>query len=160
MNSFDLFRRFAERELGHPLESVRPQSLSGWQVIEALWPLNEVLRPHAGRVGARTYDAGFEPEVDRAIEQFAENAVHAWGELSDGAWRVFLERQRQALLVAAANEKEGNPLMSVPPSFSEEQRSVAAVISLLYQMKLPWPPTDQSRWQPPQGGPPGSLRRH
>lgn len=160
MKDFDLFSAFAEKVLGKPLDSVKPQHLSGWQVVEALWPLNERFRPAVARIRTLPYEAAFEAEADAAIALLAENINASWEAVSAGAWRVLLERQQQALVVALANEAAGNPLMPIPPGFSADQRTVAATLFLLHGMKLPFPVVDRSGFVVPVGSAPESLRLH
>lgn len=162
MKNFDLFNAYAEKVLGKPLDSVRPQHLSGWQVVEALWPINEVFRPLISRLRTLSYNADFEEEADAAIELLAEN-INAWHDatLSAGALRVLLERQQQMIVVACANEAAGNlRVMPIPPGFSANQRTIAAVLFFLHGMKLPFPIIDRTGFEVPSGGPPESLRQH
>ena len=162
MKNFDLFNEFAEQVLGRPLNTVKPQWMSGWQVVEALWPLNEIFRPVIVRLRTIPYNPEFEVEADAAIALLASNA-NAWrsADLPAGALRVLLERQQQMLVVAAANEAAGNMrVMPIPPGFSESQRTVAAVLFFLHGMKLPQPPADRSGFEVPEGSAPESLRLH
>lgn len=160
MKRFDLFRMFAERILGKPLETVQPQFMTGLQAVEALWPLNERFRPHIERIRTLSYDAVFEIEADAAIESLVNDMSVSWDAVSAGAWRVLLERQQQAITVAVANELAGNPVMPIPAGFSDIQRTVAAAISLLHSMELPFPPDDRSGFEVPLGSAPESLRLH
>lgn len=68
MNRFDLIKAYVEHALGRPLETCRPVPLTGWQAVEALWPLNERFRPNIHQIRSLPYDAAFEPEADGAIE--------------------------------------------------------------------------------------------
>lgn len=160
MKNFDLFRIFAERILGRPLESVEPQFMTGWQAVEALWPLNERFRPRIVRIRTLAYDAAFEKEADSAIESLVNDTAASWDDVSAGAWRVLLERQQQAITVALVNELAGNPVMLIPAGFSDIQRTVAAAISQLHGMELPFPPEDRSGFVVPPGCAPESLRLH
>ena len=160
MNNFDLFKAFAERVLGKPLESIAPQPLSGWQAVEALWPLNERFRPHIVRIRVLPYDPAFELEADDAVAALIDDTNASWEGLSAGAWRVLLERQQQAIVVALANETAGNPLMPIPPGLSDVQRTVAVALFLLHGMKLPWPPSDRSGFELPKGSARASLQLH
>lgn len=161
MKNFDLFDAYAEKVLGKPLNSVRPDYLTGWQVIEALWPLNERFRTAVFRIRTLAYNPAFEEEADSAIARLAENANASWADISANAWRVLLERQLQALMVAGVNEASGNlRFMPIPPGFSAEQRTVAATLFLLHGMKLPYPVTDRSGFEVPSGSAPESLRLH
>lgn len=160
MSEADLFRRFAEHVLGKSLDEATPEYMSGWQVVEALWPMNERFRPNIIKIRSLPYDSAFEREADDAIERAAFSSDAAWGDISAGAWRVLLERQQQALVFALANEVEGSPVMPVPSEFSKAERSMAAMIFLLYRMTLPWPPGDRSGFELPSGSAKASLRPH
>ncbi len=162
MKNFDLFNEFADKVLGKPINSVKPQWLSGLQVVEALWPLNDVFRPVIARLRTLSYNPEFESEADAAIELLVVN-INAWRDttLSAGILRVLLERQQQAIVVASANEAAGNMrFMPIPPGFSADQRTVAAVLFLLHGMKLPFPAADRAGFEVPVGSAQESLRLH
>ena len=158
--NFELFKSFAEHILGKPLDTVTPVHLSGWQCVEALWPLNDRFFPAIERIRALPYDATFEAEADSAIEQLVTNLQADWSGVSSGAWRVLLERHQQALVLALANETAGNPLMPIPPGFSSDQTTVAVALFLLHGMKLPFPVADRSGFEIPVGSARATLRPH
>ena len=157
-----LLRRLCEREIGRPLEQCRPVPVSGWETVRALWPLNAVLHPRYARLRSVRYDVAFAAEADAAIERLADGvpAAAAWADLSPGAWRVLLERQQQALTLAAANEAAGNPPMVMPEGLPAGARTAYAALFLLWSMKLPFPPADRSTRDLPEGDPPASMRQH
>ena len=160
MENSKLFRVFAESILGKPLESFAPTWLSGWECVAALWPLNERFRPAIERIRAIEYDAAFTGEADAAIELLLVNPDASWDNLSSGAWRVLLERQQQAIMVALANEREGNPVMPIPPGFSPQQITVSVTLFLMHGMNLPWSPADRYGFEIPPGSALASLRPH
>lgn len=161
MENIELFERLVLQVTGVPLRSQRPAYLSGWQVVESLWPLNEAFRPKWLMIRGLPYDPLFEHEADEAIAARALGLPGAdWESLPAGAWRVLLERQQQAIVVALANETAGNPLMPVPEGFPESARSAAAMLFLLHRMKLPFPVEDRSDMTLPSGSALASLRRH
>lgn len=155
-----LLRSYIESATGRPLETFRPQPLSGWSAVEALWPLNDRFRPVLALIKAIRYEPRFEREADAAIAGLTHQPPDDWAEVSPGAWRVLLERQQQGIMVALANEHAGNTLMSIPVGLSPSQRTVVVALFLLYQMPLPWPPDDRSGLELPIGDPPESLRPH
>lgn len=159
-NKFALMKRFVQQATGRPLESLRPESLSGADAAEALWPLNERFRPHLEQIRSLPYDALFEGEANAAIEQLVDKQGADWGELSAGAWRVLLERQQQGIVVAMANERAGNPLMPIPAVLTAAQRTVVVALFLLHGMKLPFPAENRSALELPAGSARASLRRH
>lgn len=158
----NLLLSFFEAQLGRTLDdSVPPQRLSGMEVIAALWPLNDVFRPRMTRIKTLRYRERFEAEADEAIVQAAFSGSFAsWDMLTAGAWRVLMERHVQSLMVAAANEVRGNPLMTVPTGCDEATTRGGAMIFLMHGMKLPWPPRDRSRCELPEGQPTASLTLH
>lgn len=161
MKNMELFRAFVLKATGIPLDAMQPVMLSGWEVVEALWPLNERFRHDIHQIGALPYDAGFEAEADAAIVAAVMEAPGSdWSSLSAGAWRVLLERQQQAITVAAVNEMAGNPLMPVPSELPTSARTGAAMLFLLHEMKLPFPAEDRSGFELPAGAAPATLRRH
>lgn len=160
MKDFDPFQDFLERGLGIDLDTVQPIQLSGWQCVEALWPFNDLFRPAIARIRSLAYDPSFETEADAALELLGADTNASWGNLSAGAWRVLLERQQQAILLALANELSGNPVMPIPPRLSPEQTTTAVALFLLHGMKLPWPPSDRSGFEVPSGSALATLRPH
>lgn len=162
MENFELFDAFAKKILGKPLSSVKPQWLTGWQVIEALWLLNDVFRPLMARLQTVEYNMEHEADADAAIALLANN-INAWSdiEFSAGVLRVLLERHLQMLVVAGANEIAGNiRFMPIPPGFTQSQITVAAMLFFLHGMKLPQLPADRSGFEIPAGSAQESLRLH
>lgn len=134
-----------------PEEWGQPHNLSGMDVVAALWPLNNLLRPHLGDVGQLAYDSRYEVEADSAIEGFITHGKAAWVNLSAGVWRVLIERHLQALVVASANEAAGShTVMTVPVDLPETSLLGAAMIYMLHGMKLPFPVKKRSAGEFPQ----------
>ena len=159
--NFDLALAYFESVLGRPLEGVAPVSVSGWRVVQILWPLNAIFRPHIARIGTMKYRPAFEAEADKAIEAFvAKPEAAAWAGISPGAWRVLLERHQQMLVVAMANEAKGNPLTKLPQGLPGSAELPGVMLLFLHSMKLPWPPEDRSKLDLPDGPTPTSLRPH
>lgn len=156
----DLLQTYLERELGRPLDNtVVVDYLSGWQVVEVLWPLNDLFRPVAHMVRTLAYEQRFEAAADAAIEQYVFSGVH-WTLQQAPVWRVLLERQQQAIVLAALNDHAGNPLMPIPRGLPVAARQGAAMLFLLHRMKLPFPISDRSGFEVPEGAAPGPLTRH
>ncbi|GLT22666.1 hypothetical protein GCM10007933_21260 [Zoogloea oryzae] len=135
-----------------------PKPVTGNEMLEALWPLNDVFRPHMRDVGALPYEAQYEQAADAAIEKFLGEGIDAWRELPAGVWRVLMERHTQSLVAATVNELAGNPMMSVPVEFPSAHLQGVAMIYMLHGMKLPYPvkPLSDTSF-PPAGAKPGSL---
>lgn len=133
------------------------EKLSGWDVVEILWPLNDMFRPRLREIRSLPYDASFEAAADDAIRAFAETPEAAtWKTIPAGAWRVLLERHQQLLVVAMANEAAGNPMTVMPAGLSQQDRLAGLMLLLLLRMKLPFPAADRSRTELPEGSPPKS----
>ena len=64
---------YFEKIMGKPLQFIRPVPVSGWQVVEILWPLNDLFRPLLTRIRTIKYDERYELEADKAIELFVQN---------------------------------------------------------------------------------------
>jgi len=159
--NMDLFRAFVLKTIGKPPDATRPVWLSGRDVVEALWPINERFRPNIHQIRTLPYRAADEAEADRAIEDFVFGRPGAdWSRLGAGAWRVLLERQQQGIAVALASELAGNPLIPVPDGLPPSSRAAAAMLSMLHGMRLPFPAEDRSGFELPEGSLPESLRRH
>lgn len=123
-----------------PNEWGSPRWLSGLDVVSALWPMNDLFRPHLADVGQLPYEPHYEADADKAIEGFISGGVSAWSELPAVVWRVLMERHLQALVVASANEAAGNSnFMAVPEDLPESSIPNAAMIYMLHGMTLPYP---------------------
>jgi hypothetical protein len=138
-----------------PNEWGAPRVLSGMNVVESLWPLNDLFRPHLNDVGELPYESRYEAEADAAIEGYVVNGEGAWTKLPAGVWRVLMERHQQALVVACANEAAGNAaFMTIPAALPEAAIRAAAMIYMLHGMTLPYlvKPRRVSEF-PPDGAP-------
>lgn len=152
--STDLAFAFFERIFGMPLEQIQPVPVSGWELVEILWPLNDYFRPRLDRIKTLHYDPSCEAAADYAIEAFADHPIlETWRELPLPVWRVLLERQQQLILVALVNEKEGNTITHLPDGLPDSARLPGVMLLLLHGMKLPWPAKDRARFVLPEGKP-------
>jgi hypothetical protein len=162
MKNFELLMAFIAATLNKmPDDWGKPRELSGMEVVEALWPLNDVFRPHLPDIGALPYDPALETEADQAIENFIRgDGGAAWDNLPPAVWRILLERHTQALVVAAANEAAGNPLMTIPEDLPEHAWLCAAMLYLMYQMQLPYEVKHRLPDEFPPAGSPASHVLH
>lgn len=144
---------YFEKVLGVGWDTSEPLPVSPERVMELLWPLNEVFRPRYERLKLLPYRQEFETAADAALLQYAKTcSAESWGMLSDGIWRVLLERHHQIMLVAMTNMAAGTPsLTPLPPGLTEEQERTGVMLSFFHQMKLLWPPFDMSGMQLPAG---------
>lgn len=147
MNQKLLFKYYA-LTLGDDWQQRSPMRLSGWEVVEALWPLNDEFKEHYIQFKNLPYLAEFEKYADDAQERFVFDG--RWGLLGIETWRVILERHQQALVVALSNEAAGNLLMPIPEGLPKNARTGAAILFLLQEMKLPFPVGDRAAYEPDQ----------
>jgi hypothetical protein len=150
--TFKLFQDWCERHCKAPMNELVPMPIDGWAVVRALWPLNDAFRPNFAAFKGMPYGAEHEPQADAAIERYL--ATGSWGPVSIETWRVLLERQQQAIMVAVINAQQGNPPMRAPDRLPEAALTGAAMLWFLHSMRLPFPPDDRSRSELPSDGPP------
>lgn len=135
-----------------------PRPVTGDEMLQALWPLNDIFRPHMRDAGALPYEVKYEKAADTAIERYLSEGASAWRELPAAVWRVLMERHTQSLVAASVNDLAGNPMMSVPAELPSNHLHGVAVIYMLHGMKLPYPVKPLSdATLPPAGMNPGPL---
>lgn len=155
--SNELYIKYLKQCLGKVPEGPTTLALSGAEVVEALWPLNDRFRPYLHRIATLPYDAGFEKEADDAIERLVFNGDN-WETLSAQAWRVLLERQEQGLIFFQAQPDE--PFVPIPEALAPKHYAAAVWLFVLHQRKLPLPIADRSALAGPANTVPGSLQSH
>lgn len=141
--------------------TAKPLHLTSWQVVEALWPMNDVFRPRMSMLESLAYDKSCEAQAGDAITAYVNGSMWHDDNPPPLVWRVLLERHTQTILLASVNEAAGNKrLMTVPDSLAKGLRMNAAMLFFQYQMALPYTVTASpvSLW--PQGPAPTSLRKH
>jgi len=156
-----LLNAYIDRELGTARNDGMPHewlSISGDQVIDLLWPLNAIFHPVIHQVKSVSYQPRYEADADEAIERYVFDGI-SWDGQEPGVWRVLLERQHQAIMVAMANELVDNPMFSMPSGLSESARTCVAMLFWLHRMKLPFPVREQGTLELPEAMPPVSLRK-
>jgi len=142
MSNLDLFKAYLAAHLRNAPANAWDdlQYLSGAEVVEALWPLNDWFHERIEEISALAYQAEFEADADLAIQRFVEGAgTDAWSSVSPQVLRVLLERHTQAVTLASVNQAEGNPLLPIPRAVPKQAWLGAAMLFLMYQMKLPFP---------------------
>lgn len=163
MNRFDFQKQLVEQTLGYPLETTRPVHMSIEQAMQAVWPFNDQFRPHLEQIRSLAYDKRLESAADAAIEQWALNGA-GWSAEPPGVWRVLLERQMQVLQLLSLKAAEAGsfaaPFIPVPEPADAALRGKLAVVFLLHSTPLPFPITERSGAELPQGSFAGTLTRH
>jgi hypothetical protein len=125
-----------------PAEWAAPKALNGLEILEAIWPLNEVFRPHLATLKTLSYDSAYETKADEAIKAYLLESPAVWETLEAPVLRVLAERHLQTCLVCATNQAAGNlHLMAVPQDLPEGAHIGCAMLYWLHAMKLPYPPT-------------------
>lgn len=136
-------------------------SLDGMEVVEALWPINQLFRQHHALIGSIRYSAQFEKEADAALKLFVEGGTWTSDAPSAGAWRVLMERHIQSMTVALANHVQGNKrVMSIPQGLPIPRRTPAAMLWLQWAMVLPFPVEDRASYEWPEASAADKLSRH
>lgn len=116
----------------------KPKHLTADDVLTVLWRLNELFQPDHAAIRALPYKAEYEQQADQAIEEYVQT----------GKWlaslevkRVLLERHTQAIMGLALESKMApqQSVLPVPVDLPDTALLGAAILHLLYQMKLPFP---------------------
>lgn len=130
---------------------MEPEVITGERYLEIMWPLNDIFRARLADLRMIPYDSSFEPDADEAIRNLATDPSSAWSNLSDGTWRVLLERHLQMFEVARTNIMIGRHLMTLPPGpgMSDDELRVGIALFWLLEMKLPFPVRDISQYEFP-----------
>ena len=125
--------------------------ITGERYLEIMWPLNDMFRARLPIIRGIQFDPSFEPEADEAIRNLTKDPTSAWSNLSDGAWRVLLERHLQMFEVAMANMMAGRHLMTLPPGpgLTDDELIIGLSLFWLLEMKLPFPVRDLSHYEFP-----------
>lgn len=154
--------RFYAQHLGsYWKETAKPVHLTCWQVVEALWPMNDVFRPRMAMLESLAYNKDCEVQADEAIAAYVNGSLWHDDSPPPPVWRVLLERHTQTITLALANEAAGNTrLMTVPDSLAKDLRMNVAILFFQYQMALPYPVSVSPVLLWPQGPAPASLRKH
>ena len=134
---------------------MKKQVITGEKYMEIMWPLNDMFRAKLVTIRTLPYDKSFESEADSAIKNLTSNPSNAWANLSDGAWRVLLERHLQMFEVALANIMAGKHLMTLPPGpgMTDDELRIGLSLFWLLGMKLPFPVRDLSGYEFPEAPP-------
>lgn len=114
-----------------PLPSLMP--VTPWQAIGHFFDAMPLFTGRIGAIRSTAYNTAFDDEADGALASLAINDSFAeWDMLSAGAWRVLYERLVYAMVVAAANEAQGNPVIARhPEGFDRQTRSRALLLEFL-----------------------------
>lgn len=131
--------------------------LNAGQVVEALWPMNDVFRQHHAQIGSLAYSPSREAEADQALVLLANGGVWTATAPSPGAWRVLLERHTQCLTMALTNDKLRVP---VPKALKRNHYKAVAMLFWQWGMALPFPIENRSSLRWPAGPVPGNLLQH
>ncbi|MDI1278042.1 hypothetical protein [Methylobacter sp.] len=153
-----LFRAYIEKAIGHRMEESELVYLTGDEAAEALLTLTGRFAKNIAQIRSIPYNSSFEKEADAIIESEVLRNTD-WSAASAEAWRVLLERLSQALMVAQLNQFHQKPLIPIPEDLPADAWTSAAMIFLMYDMKLPFPLTDKSDFSFPMRTVPGSLTR-
>ncbi|HEY0286272.1 MAG TPA: hypothetical protein VGC62_04575 [Pseudomonas sp.] len=143
----ELLFAYFTNHCGNDWQASVPVALSAWEIVEALWPLNEHFRPNYQAFRALPYHSAYEAQADEVLTRFAFEGI--WGLVSVETWRVILERQQQAIVALPLHEVSGGaPRVYVPPMLPQSALTGAAILAVLHGMKLPLPVADRADFEP------------
>lgn len=130
---------------------MKKEIITGERYLQIMWPLNDMFRARLASIRGIPYDSKFELEADDAIENLVDNPSDAWSNISDGAWRVLLERHTQMIELAIEHIRIGKHLMTLPPGpgMSDDDLRVGLSLFWLLRMELLFPVRDLSRHEFP-----------
>ncbi len=156
-----LLERYFTSHLGDGWQAGPFSHLDGWAAVDAIWPLNDLFRPHWALITSLPYVPRLEKAADAALERLVFGGTWTASDPPANVWRVLLERHVQAQQVALANHAQGRAqCVPIPAALPREAWQGAVVLFLHYAMKLPFPIADRSRGAWPEAFQPGSLQRH
>ncbi|MGE4219257.1 MAG: hypothetical protein AB7G39_07395 [Alphaproteobacteria bacterium] len=143
--------------LDRPVDEIGFYGIVPRQVVELLWPLNDLMYDQGAGVLPLRYHSLFEPEANEAILAYIEYPdPRTWSRLSRGCWRVLLERYLQLMTVALARVLVDIPIASLPNGLDDDQRRLGLMLQLMLRMTLPLPIVDRLpfEWLPGTTHPP------
>jgi len=153
----DLYIAFIEKCVGRTIDEAVTMALSGEEVVDAMWPLNDRFKPKFHQIASLPYDAHYEKEADDAIEALVFKDDN-WSSVSGQAWRVLLERQQQAIVFFQLQADE--PFVPIPEDLSPVHYPAAAWLFVLRGWTLPFPVADRSGLATPPNTPKSNLTSH
>lgn len=133
---------YMQQHIAGDVFAQQPKHLTASEVLTVLWPLNEIFQPDHAAIRALPYKAEYEPQADQAIEEYIQT----------GKWlaslevkRVLLERHTQAIMALTMESKVAAQKSALPVAADLPDSALfgAAILHLLYQMKLPFPVNKQ-----------------
>jgi hypothetical protein len=131
-----LYLRYLEKCLGGPVGDCDTEVLLGGEIVGVLWPLNRRFQASLYRLAALPYDPLFEKEADAALVGYAFEGDN-WSSVSLQAWRVLLERHRQALIFFQLQAEEA--FVPLPKGLPPQYHLGAVLLFVLHQWRLPLP---------------------
>ena len=155
--SNDLYVTFLEKCIGRSPDDCEIVALTGGEIVEAIWVLNDRFRPYLHKIATLPYESFFETEADEAIVNFVLNGDD-WSGLSSQAWRILLERHQQAIVYFQLQADE--PFVPIPEPLSPTRYLGAVLLFVLLEWKLPFPVADRSALAGPASKLPGNLTSH
>lgn len=136
-----LLDRYFMRHCGGSLEGVLPRRVGADEIVEALWPLNELFQADSARIKAVPYQQELGKQADKAIERFAD--AGSWVAVSLEVKRILYERHVQAIMwfTLEGNAAPWKTYMSVPETLPPTALPAAILLFLIHGMALPYPVT-------------------
>jgi hypothetical protein len=152
--SSEMYVDYLTKCIGKSPDECETMALTGSEVVEALWQLNDRFRPALHRIASLPYDPRFEQEADKAIDDLVFS-LSDWRQVSAQAWRVLLERHQQAIIFFQLQPDE--PFVPIPEALAVTDYTAAVLLFVLHGWTLPFPVADRSALAGPAGGVQESL---
>ena len=155
--SDDIYIDFLEKCVGKSSTEFTTAALTGEEIVEAIWLLNEAFKSRYHMIASLSYESKYEKQADEAIISYALKKDN-WETLSGEVLRILLERVHQAIIYFQLNAKE--PFVPIPDDLHPDHYLAAVMLFLLHQWTLPFPITHQSTFDIPEHAIQGDLKRH
>jgi hypothetical protein len=121
-----------EKHGGDPDVS-RAERVADTETLKAFEPVFALMAQRFDVIRATPYSEDFDEEADGALAALAiTDSFESWEDITAGAWRVLLDRMRQAIIVIEAAGMSGEPVIdTLPRGLPREARRQALVLKWL-----------------------------
>jgi len=121
-----------EKHGGDPDVS-RAERVPDTETLKAFEPVFALMAQRFDVIRATPYSEDFDEEADGALAALAiTDSFESWEDITAGAWRVLLDRMRQAIIVIEAARVGGEPVIeTLPRGLPRHARRQALVLQWL-----------------------------
>lgn len=139
------FYAYLHHVLGEQREHEPMDDFTPDEVLEWVWPLNDILLPHRAAIGGVAYTDAGEQECDGAMMALALRPnAETLRPLSPAGWRVLNNRHVGFIALAAANKAAGRLVfVSLPRRLPAEGRLPCMLLMHYLRFPAEFLPQDQ-----------------